>query len=250
MTQALGKVAGLSLYPVQSLRGEDVEVLDFTAGGFTNGPAGDRAFAIADLEVGKIAHASRPNREWLCLIAWRARYVARPEPGSDLPPVEISFPDGSSVRSDDTRIDAVLSDQGGHRFALVRNGDGRFAPVYKPDPCHILTSATLAALTEACPEGDFAPQRFRPNLFIDMGPAKGFVEETWMGKEVAIGAARFVVSEACKRCALVTRAQGDLPDDKRILQTVNGANKSITGVYARIAKPGRVALGDALRFPA
>ena len=240
----LGIVAGLNLYPVQSLRGQALDAAEFVATGFTNGLAGDRAFAIADLEAGIIAHSSRGNRKWRCLITWSARYIDAPKAGRDLPPVEIAFPDGSRVSSDDPKVDAALSDQGGHRFALVRNGSGGFPPVFTPDPCHILTSATLSTLMDACSEGNFAPERFRPNLFIDTGPTKGFVEQAWLGRELAIGGARLLVNDACKRCALVTRAQGDLPDDKNILRTVTGLNNAIAGVYARIAKPGRIALGD------
>ena len=75
------KVAGLYRYPVQSVQGEELPALTFGPKGIQ----GDRAFAIADLELGVVAHVSRAKKQYRDMFSWRARYLAEPQAGIDLP---------------------------------------------------------------------------------------------------------------------------------------------------------------------
>ena len=45
----------------------------------------------------------------------------------------------------------------------------------------------LAKLAEIYPEGRFEARRFRPNIVVDTGDQKGFVENDWVGKILSIG---------------------------------------------------------------
>ena len=74
----MAKVAGIYRYPVQSVRGESVAAATFAA----HGIPGDRAYAIADLELGCVAHASRAKKQYRPLITWNARYLAEPREGT------------------------------------------------------------------------------------------------------------------------------------------------------------------------
>jgi GrpB-like predicted nucleotidyltransferase (UPF0157 family) len=58
---------------------------------------------------------------------------------------------------------------------------------YVASPCHLLTSATLKALSAAYPSGRFVSQRFRPNVTLDCGDAVGFLETDWIGRSLAVG---------------------------------------------------------------
>jgi len=239
----LATVAGLYRYPVQSVQGEGLAAVAFG----TAGIVGDRAFGIADLELGVIAHASRPKRQYRPLITWRARYLAEPVPGADLPVVELDLGDGTILHSDDPEVDRIISDRLGMKAALVRNDSGRVPKLYEPSHCHLLTTATLKRLQQEHESGNFAPARFRPNIMLDAGDAVGFLEEAWLGRKIAVGDAGFDINDVCKRCALTTRAQGDLPDDPGILHST-AANKTVAGVYASVATSGRVEVGDRLRI--
>ena len=99
-----------------------------------------------------------------------------------------------------------------------------------------------------CPHeaGIFVPSRFRPNIFLDAGDTVGFIEQEWLGQEARIGGVTFDINDVCKRCALTTRAQGDLPDDPGILHSTV-ANKTIAGVYGNVVKAGSVKVGDAVK---
>lgn len=234
------KVSGLYRYPVQSVRGEELPTVMFGAAGIP----GDRAFAIADLELGVVAHASRAKRSYRPLITWTARYLTPVD--ADKVVLEFDFADGSVLPSDDAKFDSVISDRLGMPAALVKNDGGRVPKLYESSHCHLLTTATLKRLTEEHPSGDFAPARFRPNIMLEAGAEVGFLEQDWVGSHVKIGGVTFDVNDVCKRCALTTRAQGDLPDDPGILHSTV-MNKTIAGVYGAVAKAGAVKVGDAVK---
>jgi uncharacterized protein YcbX len=232
-----GRIIGLWRYPVASLRGEALDELSFGP----DGVIGDRGYAVLDTVKNVLVGSSRPG--WDALITWNARYLRPVTPGAPLPPVEISFPDGGNVTSADVDCDDRLSARLGKPVRLVLNDGSVVPPRYALAPCHFLTTASLAALREIYPEGTFEPARFRPNLFLDCGPAKGFLEQGWHGwhlRGASAVDAELNVTEDCVRCAMTVRAQGDLPKDPRILHTVTQFNDTNCGGYAAVARPGRL----------
>jgi len=239
LTASVGKVSELWRYPVQSLRGESLAKLDFTE----RSALGDRGYCVAEADTGAAGTAARPP--WKMLVTWSARYVAEPQPGGELPLVEVSFPDAVSLRSDDARINAAMSERIGRKVRLARSDAPDVALPYKASPCHLLTSATLKALTKAYPQGRFVPARFRPNVVLDCGDTTGFVESGWLGSDLALGEVALDINEHCERCALTTRPQGDLPMDPGILHTAQQFNQNHVGVYGAVRRAGKVELGDA-----
>jgi uncharacterized protein YcbX len=93
-------------------------------------------------------------------------------------------------------------------------------------PVHAISTATLAQLRRLEPSLDFAVERFRPNLLIEPeAGAEGFVEEAWAGH---------------------TLPQGDLPEAMGILRATARHNQVVAGIRLAVARPGRVALGEAV----
>jgi uncharacterized protein YcbX len=82
----------------------------------------------------------------------------------------------------------------------------------------------------------------------------GFVENGWLGREIAVGAeVRLVVFLPDPRCVMTTLAQGDLPRDNEVLRTVTLHNRldvggagsyPCAGVYAVVGTAGTVRRGD------
>lgn len=107
-------VVSLHRYPVKSMLGESVERSVVTGRGLL----GDRALAVLDVESGTVASAKVP-RLWAGLLDFSARFAAEPEPGRPLPEVEIRFPDGSMLRSDDAGIETALSAALGRDVRLI-----------------------------------------------------------------------------------------------------------------------------------
>lgn len=114
MTDA-GTVAALYRFPVKSMLGEQLDAAAFTE----RGVEGDRAWAVLDRSDGRIANGKHP-RKWGRLLECAASYVDGP--GS---PVAVTFPDGTSIRSDGA-IDAALTTYLGRDVTLVdRAGEGQ-----------------------------------------------------------------------------------------------------------------------------
>jgi len=234
-------VSALWLYPVQSMRGQKMEALDFTLDGLRM----DRWFGIRDVETGEMVGSSSGKKAWRPIITWDAVLLTPVD--AAVPKVEIRFPDGGHVVSDDPQVDAMLSDRL-ERPVEFRGKDGvKSVHRYDLAHCHLLTSATLKRLARSHPEGNFAPERFRPNVVLDCGDEVGFIEQPWLGQRIqAASGAVLEGTEDCQRCALTTRAQGDLPSDPKILHTVMLDNNTNAGIYAKVAQAGRVAFGDSI----
>ena len=60
----IGEVAGLWRYPVRSLRGEALRCLPVGL----DGVVGDRAYGIADPEIGELVSSSQGKRRWRGLV--------------------------------------------------------------------------------------------------------------------------------------------------------------------------------------
>ncbi|MEX2207848.1 MAG: MOSC N-terminal beta barrel domain-containing protein [Myxococcota bacterium] len=112
-------------------------------------------------------------------------------------------------------------------------------------PLLLLTDATLRRLQKLAPASRVDVRRFRPNFVVATPDGvEDFVEIGWVGKRVRIGEAELSIELACPRCVMITHGFDDLPQDPGLMRTVvREANQSI-GVYARVARPGRVAVGD------
>jgi uncharacterized protein len=100
----VGSVTGLWRFPVKSMRGERLDEAHVTEQGLV----GDRAYALIDTDTGKVVSAKSVKR-FPDLLACRAAFVQPPGADGDLPPVEITLPDGSTVRSDASDVSGVLS---------------------------------------------------------------------------------------------------------------------------------------------
>jgi MOSC domain-containing protein len=75
------------------------------------GLIGDRTYAVIDKQTGKVASAKNP-RKWGKLFDFRSMFVVdSPHNVNDIPPVRITFPDGSNISSDhqENDMDSSLS---------------------------------------------------------------------------------------------------------------------------------------------
>ena len=90
------------------------------------------------------------------------------------------------------------------------------------------------------------------NVIVDT-PARGFVENEWVGRTLAIGDdVKLGVALPDPRCCMPSLAQEDLPRDPRILKALAAHNRidvagslyPCAGVYAVTAAPGTVRVGD------
>jgi uncharacterized protein YcbX len=257
-------LAELWRYPVKSMGGERLESV--AAG--ERGLAGDRGWAVVDVETGKVASAKRPKR-WQRLLECSAAYVDEPGPDGGGGRIRITLPDGREVLSDAPDRDRVLSEAVGRAVTLqscapegasydisVRDAEGLEAPeperltespvaMFAPagtffDTCtlHVVAQSSLDRLAAAHPDGQWDTRRFRPNVLAELDrPADGgFAEAAWVGRFLELGAeARAAVLSEMPRCVMTTVPQGELPGDPLILRTLAEQNRQEIagyGVYA------------------
>jgi uncharacterized protein YcbX len=264
----VGCVQSLWRYPVRSMRGEELISAEIAA----RGVVGDRCYCVVDVEERRAAETSYVPLRWSGLLGAEAAFTDSPRAGAPPPPVRIRFADGPPRSSDDPDVDTWLSERLGQVAALWRDADaggaalaggeaetsGRAVDVeaaaeppgaparsYDRAPVLLLTTASLAQAGSLYPKGHFAPERFRPNIVLDTGTTRGFVESGWVGRTLALGSElRLELSEPCERCAMTTLPQGELGREPRVLATLNAHNSGSMGVYARVVRPGNLRRGD------
>ncbi|MGW3340728.1 MOSC domain-containing protein [Streptomyces sp. NPDC001009] len=272
----MATVTALRRYPVKSMLGEPLTSVAVTARGLH----GDRVAAVLD-GTGAVGSAKHP-RKWGRLLECGATFGAS---------VTVGLPDGTTHSPGDPELDARLSELLGREVFVSddpsRAGGAleREVPAYEgglPEvlrgtartddtgtsvtsggvvpgtffdfgAVHLVTTASLARLREACPTGDFDPRRFRPNLVVDTPDVPGFPEDAWVGARLRVGGALFRVTVPTPRCVLPALAQAGLPADPAVMRTVAREHRvpvfglgrlSCVGVYLEVLEPGTVRLGD------
>ena len=107
--QVIGTVKEIWRYPVKSMAGERLQRAKIGALGIH----GDRGWAIRDEKAGEIRNARKLPR----LLHCRATYLREPSEG-DVPPVQITLPNGTTFRSDSAEASAKLSEMLGRPVSI------------------------------------------------------------------------------------------------------------------------------------
>jgi uncharacterized protein len=288
-SEAVGRVRALWRFPIKSMLGEELDSVDVVE----RGVVGDRAYAIVDKETGKVASAKHPKLWpdiLKCRAAFLeeprvgdevppARIeladgssVETDAPGAERTlsrffgrEVELSSAAANGYTIDQYHPDEQDFDPEGHRDEVVESTLGasffndRGLPSAVPQdsffdlfPFSVLTTATLDRLGELEPGTNFDLRRFRMNVIVDT-PAKGFVENDWVGRTLAIGdEVRLGVSLPDPRCVMPSLAQEGIERDPQILKAlarhnrieVEGLRYPCAGVYAVAEAIGKIRKDD------
>ena len=202
------------------------------------GAEGDRLYAVRDAQE-KLGSGKTSGRHIRIdgLFSFKASSV------NGVP--SVAFPDGRSMQADDAGIHAALSAAFGQPVTLVRESKMLH---FDSAPIHIVTTASLAWLRQALPDGKVDERRFRPNLLIEADGAAP-VEQQWLGRTLQIGSLlRLRVTDPTERCRMTTLAQDDLPEDLRVLREIAQRQDAQFGVYADVLVPGEARVGDPVKI--
>jgi uncharacterized protein len=223
MTETVGSISELWRFPVKSMAGEQLSEAALT----TRGLVGDRAYALVDIETGKVVSA-KSVKTFPAILACRAAFLEEPEVGAETPPVRITFPDAVSVTSDDADCDGVLSrffgrkvtlssvapedftidqyhpdvpdaDPAGHRDTVVeaKLGSALFADIGAPSPVPVgaffdVFPVSVMSTSTLDKLHSLQPEsRFEARRFrmniIVRSDVAGFVENDWIDRTLALG---------------------------------------------------------------
>jgi len=286
----VGSVAELWRFPVKSMGGERLREAEIDGGAVR----GDRAYALIEKETGKVVSAKSaklfpdlldcraeflepprrggvippvritlPNGIWAtsetdeadrALSEYFGREVtlARAAP-SDFtidqyhPDVEGADPSGRRDTTSHQKLGSAFFSEMGMDSPVP---EGAFFDLF---PLSLIATSTLERLGELAPQSQFDARRFRMNLTITT-ESDGFVENGWVGRELAIGDSVMLhVAMPDPRCVMTTLAQGNLPKDSDVLKTLaqhnrldvgGGARFPCAGAYAVTIVTGTLRVGD------
>ncbi len=271
-SEVVGSVTRLWRFPVKSMLGEHLEQAEVTEEGLL----GDRAYALIDVDTGRVVSA-KSVRLFPNVLGCQAAFVEAPRSGQVLPPVRIVLPDGTSVTSNSGNVDGVLSayfqrdvtlaraapedytidqyhpdlenlDPTGHRDVVVEQklGSALFAEVGLASPVPVgsfLDFFPVSVLTTSTLEqlNEFQPQsRFDQRRFrmnlIIDTEEPGFLENDWVGHELGIGE--------------TLRLGVAMPDPRCVMTTL--AQEDLpkdTDILRTLIRHNRIQVGDMGQFP-
>jgi uncharacterized protein YcbX len=274
--QVIGTIAELWRFPVKSMLGERLQSVAANA----NGLIGDRAWGLRDLRTGNIVSA----KKWARMFEFSAVYEIAPGPDQpgrvriELPDQSSLYADDpwasrtiSEVLGFEVRLERAAALENKRELADIDTGTifgdiplNQIYPQLAPEKgipdtfglprgtffdasvIHVLASASIDRLRQL--QGGTAvicPQRFRPNVFIKTNPElSGFVEDEWLGAELAIGALHVDKIKPTIRCVMTTLAQSDLPRDPSVLRTAAQHHTAHLGVTGRITNEAMLEVGQ------
>jgi hypothetical protein len=223
----IGLVADLWRYPVKSFGGERSRRLFIGPYGIQ----GDRTHAVVS-PTGAVVTVRRARR----MMHFGARH-AEPEASRG---VTVTLPDGTEVPVEDPALGPVLTAELGRDARLARSPVG----VFDAAPLHIVTDASVRTVAEWSGR-DLDVRRFRPNVVVELEVPDAFAEARWVGGLVAFGegAVAGIVSPT-ERCAVTTLDPDTAERDNAVLATLADRLDNLFGVYAEVARPGWVRVGD------
>ena len=232
-------MVALRRYPVKSMRAEPLN----TAALHWTGLHGDRQYAFCRA-------TNRSDFPWLTgrqipgLVLHAARYSDPDDPR--LARVRVTAPDGAEHAIDDPGLAQRLSDAVDGPVRLLRLGRGAFDAM----PVSVITTTTGQAVSQAH-GAPVALDRFRANLVIAPDdPA--VTERDWMGHALAFGddpnPPVLRLDWLIPRCAMVAIDPVTAARDASVLRTVVQRFGNEVGAYCAVQAPGRIRVGDRVRF--
>jgi len=249
-----GHVAWISVSPVKGLALGQLEECELTEAGV----AGDRRFFLVD-EDNRLV-----NSKGLGMLQ---QIVPSYDEETEL--LTLAFPDGRALShhvSVDGALDArfwsvsvparvvegpwseALSDFTGRDLRLVQ-ADTPATDRRRSGAATLLGTGSLRAMARLLGVQDVDGRRFRMNFGVD-GLAE-HEEDEWLGRRVRIGQAVVVPQGNVGRCAVTTQNPETGAPDLDTLKALAAYRQDLQtteplpfGVYAAVAEPGRVRLGD------
>lgn len=209
-------------YPVKSMAGERLDECMVTERGLD----GDRRWAFID---------RTPNREgkWFNIKqhAPLMTYRASLRDGS----LRVVAPDGADIGLEEAQRRVL--DESQRTFTL------RELPGENFDDSQVLivnmASIQAFALEAGMP---LDHRRFRANLYVEgIEPEE---ELRWLGRVIRAGDAELEVTSRCERCKVITMDPDTTEQRPEILKRLVDLHDERMGVYCRVVRPGRVAVGD------
>jgi MOSC domain-containing protein YiiM len=150
--------------------------------------------------------------------------------------------DGRQVAADNPGVHAVVSQIAGEEWHPARE---QAVSHFDAGSVHLVTSATLARLSTAT-GATVEPKRLRPNILLQVSDLPGFIEDTWIGRELVIGCVRLRVTARVERCVMTNHSQTGLRHRPEVLKAIGVENAACAGIYRDVVQPGTLTTGTSV----
>lgn len=220
-------------FPVKSFGGERTRRA--FVGPF--GLLGDRRYAVVD-DSGEPLTARRAH----ALLGFQA-HCEDSDAGEG---VHVATPAGWELAWDDPALASELTTAIGRTAYLARSAMG----AHDAAPIHIVSTASLAAVSDWIDGEEVDRRRFRANLIVEMNDSRPFAEAAWVGASIAIGDDGPVLQVVARteRCAVTTFDPDTLTRDNRVLAGLARETENLFGVYALVGRSGWAEVGAPIRM--
>lgn len=236
----VGEVEALYRYPVKSMSGELLEVADLG----WHGVDGDRRLALRRVgDRGGFPWLSASRLPELILFAPERRGRGRAE---NLP-THVRTPEGEELDIFGHELAADVGRRLGSPVEMVYLNRG----IFDESAVSLITPATVG---ELCKLAGQAPdiRRFRPNIVINSPRAAPFEEDEWVGGLISFGesndAAAVYITHRDERCSMVNFDPDSAHSNAEVFKAIVRERDNKAGVYAAVARRGRVAVGQSVFF--
>jgi uncharacterized protein YcbX len=149
---------------------------------------------------------------------------------------------------------AALSEHAGQQLRIVESADGSAAVDRGEDGAvSMISQASLGSLARAAGEHEIDVRRFR--MSVELAGAAAHEEDEWVGRELALGAARVHLRGHVGRCIVTSRHPDSGTLDLPTLDLLRGYREGADtteplafGVYGAVLREGLVRVGDAVEL--
>jgi uncharacterized protein YcbX len=233
---SVGRVVGLWRYPVKSMAAEALSKVDVS----WHGLQGDRRWAFIR------NNSVRSGFPWFTLRQRNdmTKYVpsfADPSK-ADTSKTVVQTPSGDMLDIDDPALGLSLCPEGAQ---VIKQSRG----VFDTFPLSLITTQTIARLSEMVGD-ELDVLRFRPNILVEADDDVPFLEDSWVGRILRIGALRMRIDQRDGRCVVITIDPSTGERNPEILRTVTDERQRCLGVYGSTVEPACVALSDKIELEA
>ena len=223
------EVVALRRYPVKSMGGESLRKATFDGRGLK----GDRWYAVED-DSGHFASGKNTRR-----FRRRDEIFGYAATTTDTGEVAVTGASGRWTVGDPA-LDQELCNAMGR---TVRVTPEDTVPHQDMGSVSLVGTASLAWCRQRWginPD----PRRLRVNVVFSSDET--FIEETWVGKTLAVGTASFEVVRPVTRCRTIDLDQDGADANGRWLKPLAAERDRRIAMYADVAEPGVMAVGDRL----
>lgn len=233
MSNIIGTIKEINLYPVKSMRGISVT----RAQCYWYGLNGDRKYAF----VQQNKHSGFPwltARELPEMLLYQPLLEDTANPISS--PIQVQTSEKKCLALESSELNHVLSKKSNLDSALFKLNRG----TYDCMPVSIMTTATLEKL-ELLLGGSFNKARFRYNLLLN----SDYLDDALVGKSLQLGNdVALRVDYGTKRCMMINLDPQTGLSDPDVLKQVTKHMNVYAGVYATLKQLGYLYIGDTVRL--